>query len=266
MQETAPVGGIQIRYKLSGRKNRPVVMLSHSLATRLEMWDAQMPALESEFGVLRYDTRGHGGSDAPGAAYTLEQLGDDALGLMDALGIDKVHWLGISMGGMIGQGLALNHPDRLHSLMLSSTAAVMGEQTQPIWQDRIERARSEGMEAMVAETLERWFTPAYMHANPPPVEIIADQIRTTAVNGFVGCSEAIRRLNYLDRLGEIDLPSLVIVGEDDPGTPVSASEAICERLRGSQMEIIPSARHLCNIETQETFNGLLLAFLKHQAP
>ena len=266
MQEATSVGGIQIRYELSGRKNRPVVLLSHSLSTRLEMWDAQMPALEPEFGVLRYDTRGHGGSDAPGGAYTLEQLGDDAVGLMDALGIDKVHWLGISMGGMIGQGLALKHPERLHSLILSSTAAVMGEQTQPIWQDRIERARSQGMEAMVAETLERWFTPAYLRANPPPVETIAEQIRTTAVNGFIGCSEALRRLNYLDRLAEIDLPCLIIVGEDDPGTPVSASEAIHQNLSGSQLEVIPSARHLCNIETQDIFNALLLAFLKKQVP
>ncbi|KPJ78606.1 MAG: hypothetical protein AMJ54_03075 [Deltaproteobacteria bacterium SG8_13] len=266
MQTATAVGGIEIRYELSGRKNRPVVMMSHSLSTRLEMWNAQMPALEPEFAVLRYDTRGHGDSDAPGGAYTLEQLGDDAVGLMDALGIDKVHWLGISMGGMIGQRLALDRPDRLHSLMLSSTAAVMGEQAQPIWQERIDRARTKGMEAMVAETLERWFTPAYLQAVAPPVDAIAEQIRSTPVSGFIGCSEAIRRLNYLDRLAKIRLPSLIIVGEDDPGTPVSASEAIHQRLDGSQLEIIPAARHLCNIEKQETFNSLLLEFLKGLEP
>ena len=264
MMTATAKGDIELRYELSGPKDRPVVMMSHSLGTRLEMWDAQLPALEPQFQVLRYDTRGHGGSEAPEGAYTLEQLGDDAVGLMDVLGIDRVHWLGISMGGMIGQGLALHHPSRLHSLVLSSTASVMGQETQPIWQDRIDRARSRGMEEMVAETLERWFSPAYLQVNPPPVETIAGQIRSTPVNGFIGCSEAIRRLNYLDRLADIRLPTLIIVGEDDPGTPVSASEAIHRRLPGSQLDIIPAVRHLCNIEAQETFNALLLAFLERQ--
>jgi 3-oxoadipate enol-lactonase len=260
----AAVGGIQVRYELSGQQNRPVVMMSHSLSTRLEMWDAQMPALEPHCRVLRYDTRGHGGSDAPAGAYTLEQLADDAVGLMDELGIEKVHWIGISMGGMIGQQLALARPDRLHSLVLSSTAAVMGAEAQPVWQDRIDRARGKGMEALVAETLERWFSTAFLQRRSPAVEAIEQQIRSTPVEGFIGCSEAIRRLSTLDRLGQIHLPALIIVGEDDPGTPVSASEAIHQRLAGSQLEIIPAVRHLCNIEAQEVFNKLLLAFINDQ--
>ena len=260
----ATVNDIQVRYERTGPVDRPVVMMSHSLSTRLEMWDAQMPVLAQKFGILRYDTRGHGGSDAPDGAYSLEQLGGDAVGLMDALGIDKVHWLGISMGGMIGQQLALSHPRRLHSLMLSSTAAVMGELTQPIWQDRIERARSAGMQELVGETLERWFTPTYLQASPPEVETIAEQIRSTPVKGFVGCSEAIRQLNYLQQLSQIRLPALIIVGEEDPGTPVAASEAIHERLSGSRLEIIPKARHLCNIEKSQQFNSLLQDFLALQ--
>jgi 3-oxoadipate enol-lactonase len=262
----AAVGGRQVRYELSGQQNRPVVMMSHSLSTRLEMWDAQMPSLEPQFRVLRYDTRGHGGSDAPVGVYTLERLSDDALGLMDVLGIEKVHWVGISMGGMIGQQLALERPDRLHSLVLSSTAAVMGEEAQPVWQERIDRARSEGMDSLVAETLQRWFSPAYLQRHPPAVEAIEQQIRSTPVEGFIGCSEAIRRLNTLDRLDQIRLPALVIVGEDDPGTPVSASEAIHQRLTGSQLEVIPAVRHLCNIEAQEVFNKLLLEFINSQQP
>ena len=262
----ATLNDTRIRYELTGPDDRPVVMMSHSLCTRLEMWDAQMPALDPAFQVLRYDTRGHGGSDVPDGAYTLEQLGEDAVGLLDLLGIEKVHWLGISMGGMIGQHLALDHPDRLHSLSLSSTAAVMGEEAQPIWQDRIDRARSRGMEEMVAETLERWFTPAYLQEHPPPVETIAEQIRSTPVNGFIGCGEAIRRLKTLDRLADIHLPTLIIVGEDDPGTPVSASEAIHQRIAGSRLEIIAASRHLCNIERSEAFNALLQQFLNHQQP
>jgi 3-oxoadipate enol-lactonase len=256
------VNGIQVNYELSGKADGPVVMLSHSLCTRLEMWDPQMPTLAQHFRVLRYDTRGHGGSGAPKNAYTLRQLGEDAIGLLNKLEIDKVHWVGISMGGMIGQNLALNHASRLNSLVLCDTTAIMPEDTQPVWQQRIDSANSQGMQALVQETLERWFTPPYLAKNPPQVQNIREQILTTSVAGFVGCSEAIRRLDYIDRLTRIQLPTLIVVGEDDPGTPVSASEAIHERIAGSELEIIPEARHLCNIEQTEAFNNVLLPFLQ----
>ena len=252
---------IDINYELAGREGAPVVMLSHSLASSMLMWKPQLKALEPHFRVLRYDMRGHGGSEAPEGAYTLEMLAEDAVALLDALGIDGVHFVGLSIGGMIGQGLALNHASRLKSLVLCDTSAVMPSEAQPILQQRIEAARQNGMAEQVDGTLERWFTPEYLKANPPEVEMIRQQIRSTPLAGYIGCSEALRGLNYLERLPEITLSTLIIVGEEDPGTPVAAAEAIHERIAGSRLVILPSARHLSNIEQAEAFNRALLDFL-----
>jgi len=256
------VNSIQMNYELSGRKDGPVVMLSHSLGSSLVMWDFQMEALEPHFQVLRYDIRGHGRSEAPAAAYTLELLGDDAIGLLDALGINRVHWVGLSMGGMIGQCVAMNHADRLQSLALCDTAATIAPEAQPIWQERIDAVREKGMESQVQATMERWFTPSFLSMNSPRVALIRNQFLTTPVQGYIGCSEAIRKLNYLDRLSEIRIPTLIMVGEDDPGTPVSASEAMHKRIPNSRLVVLPSARHLSNVEQPEAFNAALLKFLR----
>ena len=255
------VNGIQINYEMTGQATAPVVMLSHSLASSLVMWNPQLNLLESHFRVLRFDTRGHGNSDAPQGAYNLELLAQDAVGLLDALDIDTVQFVGLSMGGMIGQCLALDYSDRLKSLALCDTAAIMPDEVQPIWKQRIDTAHSEGMHSQVDETLERWFTPEYLNQNPPEVELIRQQILATPVDGYVGCSEAIRRLNYLDRLSEIDIATLIIVGEEDPGTPVAASEAMHARISGSKLVILPGCRHLSNIEASAAFNESLLEFL-----
>jgi 3-oxoadipate enol-lactonase len=252
---------IQINYELSGRDDAPVVMLSHSLASSMVMWNPQLDLMSSHFKVLRYDTRGHGGSEAPEADYTLELLTEDAVALLDALVIDTVHFVGLSMGGMIGQNLALDHPDRLKSLTLCDTSAIMPEEVQPIWQQRIESARESGMQGQVDETLERWFTPEYLLQNPPEVEMIRQQILATPPAGYIGCSEAIRNLDNLKRLSEITLPTLIIVGEEDPGTPVAASQAMHQRIADSRLVVLPSARHLSNIEQSAAFNAALLDFL-----
>jgi len=256
--------GIQMNYELSGKKGNPVVVLSHSLASSLVMWNPQMDVLNSHFQVLRYDMRGHGKSDITSGPYTLEFLADDVIGLLDALKIDRVHYVGLSIGGMIGQSLALNHAHRLRSLALCDTAAVFPAEAQPLWQERIDKALSKGMEVQVDETMERWFTPSFLKQRPPMVEIIRKEILVTSVQGYIGCAEAIRKLNYLDRLSEIKLPTLIMVGEDDPGTPVSASEAIHQHLSNSKLFILPSARHLSNIEQAKAFNEILLKFLKDQ--
>jgi len=255
---------IRINYELSGEKGAPVVGLSHSLSSSHHMWDPQMDALNPHFQVLRYDIRGHGGSDATPGSYTLELLAEDVIGLLDALDIDRMHFVGMSVGGMIGQSLALNHANRLKSLVLCDTAAVVPAEAQPLWEERFDKARKKGMEALVEETMERWFTPVFLKQNPPMVRLIRKQIIATPVVGYFGCGEAIRSLNYLDRLSEIKLPTLILVGEDDPGTPVSASQAIHERIAGSKLVILPSARHLSNVEQAEAFNMALLTFLKNQ--
>jgi 3-oxoadipate enol-lactonase len=255
---------IQINYELTGQEGGPMVMLSHSLASSMVMWNPQLESLESHFQVLRYDMRGHGDSDAPDGAYTLEQLAEDAVALLDALSIETVHFVGLSIGGMIGQGLALDHGDRLKSLTLCDTSAIMPDEAQPILQERIAAAHENGMAAQVDGTLERWFTPQYLKENPPEVEMIRQQVQATPLAGYIGCSEALRGLNYLERLPAIKLPTLIMVGEEDPGTPVAASEAIHERIAGSRLVILPSARHLSNIEQAEAFNKSLMGFLLQQ--
>jgi 3-oxoadipate enol-lactonase len=252
---------IQINYELSGKKGAPVVVLSHSLSTNLLMWNPQIDALNPYLQVLRYDTRGHGATEAPSGSYTLELLAEDVIGLLDALGMDRVHFVGLSMGGMIGQCLGLNHPHRLMSLVLCGTASIIPAEAQPVWQERLDKVRKKGMAALSEETLERWFTPAFLRQNPPVVKLIREQILTTPVAGFIGCAEAIRRLNYLDQISGIKTPTLIMVGEDDPGTPVSASEAMHERITDSTLVVLPSARHLSNVEQTAPFNAALLKFL-----
>ncbi len=254
--------GIKMNYELSGRQGAPVVMLSHSLGSSLFMWDPQLEVLEPHYQVLRYDTRGHGGSDAPSGEYTLDMLGEDALGLLDALGIERVHFVGLSMGGMIGQYLALNRSDRLEDLVLSDTAALLPEEAQPIWQERIDLARRKGIEALVDETLGRWFTPSFLRQNRPEVELIRQQFLSTPVDGYIGCSEAIRGLNYLGRLSEIKIPTLIMVGEEDLGTPVAAAEAMQQRIADSTLVVLPAAAHLSNVEQAEAFNTALISFLQ----
>jgi len=256
--------GIQINYELTGQQGAPVVMLSHSLASSMVMWNPQLNSLESHFQVLRYDMRGHGASDAPDGAYTLELLAEDAVALLDALGIDSVHFVGLSIGGMIGQGLGLQHPERLKSLTLCDTSAIMPDEAQPILRERIGVARENGMADQVDGTLERWFTSQYLQENPPEVQLIRQQIAATPLAGYLGCSEALGGLNYLEQLSAIKLATLIMVGEEDPGTPVAASEAIHERIAGSQLVILPSARHLSNIEQAAAFNQSLMAFLLKQ--
>jgi 3-oxoadipate enol-lactonase len=258
------VNGIQTNYEFSGKKGAPVVVLSHSLSSSLLMWNPQMDALSPYFQVLRYDTRGHGGSDAPPGSYTLELLAEDVIALLDALGVDRVHFVGLSMGGMIGQCLALNHPDRLKSLALCDTASVVPAEAQPIWQERMDNACKKGMEGLFEETMERWFTPAFLRQNPPMVKLIREQILATPVAGYLGCAEAIRRLDYLDRISEVKTPALIMVGEDDPGMPVSSAEAMHKRMTNSKLVVLRSARHLSSVEQAQAFNAALLEFLSGQ--
>lgn len=255
------VNDIHINYELSGKKDAQVVVLSHSLSSSLMMWAPQIDALNAYFQVLRYDVRGHGGSDAPSGAYTLELLAQDVIGLLDALDMDRVNFVGLSLGGMIGQSLALNDPDRLNSLTLCDTAALVPAEAQPLWQERMDKARKQGMGVLLDQTMERWFTPSFLKRNNEMLARIREQLLATVVSGYIGCAEAIRRLDYLDRLSQIKVPTLIMVGEEDPGTPVSASKAIHERITDSTLVIIPSARHLSNVEQAEAFNTALLKFL-----
>tara|TARA_Y100000588_G_scaffold54228_1_gene51406 strand:- start:7139 stop:7927 length:789 start_codon:yes stop_codon:yes gene_type:complete len=255
--------GISIHYSIEGPDDGPVVVLSHSLAANLAMWDWQMPVLE-DFRVVRYDTRGHGGTDAPAGEYTLETLADDLFGFLDALNLDTVHYVGLSMGGMIGQTAALKDQSRFLSLGLCDTSSVVPLAGKEAWTERIAVARAEGMEAVMPSTIERWFSPEYQKNESGEVDKIREMIRSTPVDGFCGCCHAIMGLDLTDQLSVITLPTLLVVGEDDPGTPVSAHEVIQGEIVGSELIVLPGARHFSNVEQQGAFNEAIATFLKAQ--
>ena len=252
--------GIGIRYELEGPETAPVVVMSHSLAANVAMWDDQMPVL-SGYRVLRYDTRGHGGTDVPEGDYTLDQLARDVLGLLDALAIEKAHFVGLSMGGMVGQTAALADPGRFLSLSLCDTSSRIPPEARALWNERMTAARAGGMESLVDSTIDRWFSPEFRSAEPGPVDRVRDMVRATAVAGFTGCCAAIRDLDLTDRLAEIRIPTLLVVGEHDPGTPVAAHEVIRDRIAGSRLVVIDRARHFTNVETADIFNDALTTFL-----
>src|SRR2546426_557008 len=254
--------GIRMHYALEGPAGAPVVTLSHSLAARLEMWEPQVKALAGRWRVLRYDTRGHGGSDAPSGAYTLDQLAEDARALLGALGIPRTHWVGLSMGGMIGQTLALKAPELFSSLVLCDTSSRIPPEAKPMWDERVHTAETKGMEPLVEGTLARWLTTPFRERGGEVVERVRAMIRSTNPVGYIGCCQAISALNVTDRIGAIKAPTLVIVGEEDQGTPVAASRVMNEQIKGSQLVILKSAAHLSNMEQPEAFTQALVGFLK----
>ena len=258
----AQTNGIDTYYEVHGKEGLPWLVLSHSLACSTRMWDEQIDAFQDRYRILAYDTRGHGQTTAPAGAYTLDQLADDLRALLDALRITKAHYCGLSMGGMIGQTFALKYPDILTTLVLADTTSRMPAEALPTWQDRIRTAQERGMQPLVEPTLARWFTEPYRKAQPKTMDRIGNLIGSTPVAGYVGCCHAIPRINLTARLKEIRTPILVIVGEDDPGTPVAMSKEIHENAPGSKLVVLPKAAHLSNIEQAAAFNRALDEFLK----
>lgn len=261
MRMRLTANGIGVEYEITGPPGAPVVIFSHALATHLGMWEPQAAAVATRYRVLRYDTRGHGGSDAPAGPYTFSQLVEDARALLDGVGVESTHFAGISMGGMIGQWIALTHPERLQSLVLCGTSARTAPEAREIWDERIALAAREGMAPHVEPTIGRWFTPRFVKEHPEVVDPLRAMMRDTDPQGFIGCAAAIKEHDALDRLSEIKVPTLIIVGEKDPGTPVATAEAIHERIAGSELVVLESASHLSNLEQAEAFNKVLLAFL-----
>ena len=252
-----------MNYEVSGNSEGPVVAMSHSLGSSGIMWKTQLPLLEPHYQVIRIDTRGHGGSSAPEGEYDMDELVADVIGVLDALDVDKFHWVGLSMGGMIGQGLGIYHPDRLLSLCLCDTMARIPEDLLPVWVNRLKTCREHGMESMVDSAMERWFTENYRRGEPTKEYLeVEEQILNTPLAGYIGCCHAIMNFNYLDRLETIRTPTHIIVGDQDFATPVSESRAMHERIPGSTLEIIPGAAHFSNVEQSEIFDKSLSAFLE----
>lgn len=262
MPQSIQANGINMAYRFDGPESAPVVMLSNSLMSNHTMWDPQMSVLTEAFRVLRYDTRGHGASDAPPGPYTIQLLAEDAVALLDALGIDKVHFAGLSMGGMIGQFLGAHYPERISSLLLCDTASEMP--TLEMWNDRISTAQSQGITGLLDGTLKRWFTAPFLTNDKAAVEKVAEMIRTTGVQGYVGCASAVRDMSQTAILSRITAPTIIIVGESDPACTVEQSRVLEAHIDGAQLVILGEASHLSNIEQTEAFNAAMMTFLKAQ--
>lgn len=259
----ATINGIRMNFEVSGKDSGQPVVLHHPLAANLTFWDELTAALAPRYRVVRLDARGHGQSEAPDGPYTFETLTKDVVALLDHLKIDRAHYLGLSMGGMVGQYLGLMYPDRFRDLILVSTSSRVPPEGRALWDERIRMSREKGMASQPEAAMQRWLSKAGRE-NPKLVERMTKMIVATPVNGYAGWGAAIRDLNVTDRLKAITLPTRVIVGEEDPGTPVAASEAIHREIKGSDLIIMPGVSHMLSAEAPDAFHGHVLPFLdKH---
>lgn len=249
-------------HRLEGPREAPVVTLTHPLGVTLALWDDHVAALSKRYRVLRYDVRGHGGSEVPPGPYTLEQMAGDLFELLDNLGIVETHFVGVSMGGLIGMTAALTRPSRITSLVLCDTTACYGPSVRPMWEDRIRVAESEGMTAtLVDRTMAIWFTEAFRTRRPDTLNRIAVMLRKTDPRGYAAAIRAIGFVDLTERIDAIRCPALVVVGEQDPGTPPAMARIIHERIAGSKLLILPGAMHCAVVEDADRFLTALLDFL-----
>ena len=225
------------------------------------MWDAQAAALVPRYRVLRYDIRGHGGSDVPPAPYTLEQMAADLHGLMQALGIADAHFVGLSMGGLIGMTMALKYPRAIRSLVLADTTASYGPDRKAGWDDRIAVAETKGIEPLLDRTMEAWFTAPFRAERPDVIARIRAMLAPTNVTGYVGAIQAIGYGDLREDIRAIRCPALILIGDEDRGTDITMARTMHERIAGSELVEIPKAAHCSCVEAPEAFNRALLAFL-----
>ncbi|HEX2216115.1 MAG TPA: 3-oxoadipate enol-lactonase [Xanthobacteraceae bacterium] len=250
--------GCRINVEIEGPESAPVLMLSNSLGTNLHMWDTQAPAFTKHFRLVRYDRRGHGKSDVPKGPYSMERLGRDVLAVLDALGIRKINWCGLSMGGMVGMWLGANAPERIERLVLSNTAARFPSRDP--WNERIKIASEQGLTPLADATMERWFTKGFRDRHPEKVKPVRDQFLNTAPDGYIGCCHAIRDMDQGESIRTITAPTLIIAGRHDPGTTVEAAEFMHDRIKGSKLEVLDAA-HISNIEQTQAYNDAVLGHL-----
>jgi 3-oxoadipate enol-lactonase len=269
-QEETPVelrsNGCTFHCEIEGREDGPWVTLSHGLATDLTMWDDLVPFLAPHYRVLRYDSRGHGGSAATPGDYSLELLGQDVIGIMDALGIEKTHFVGLSMGGMVGMGLALDHADRMRSVTVCDARGVAPPEYQDAWAERSRKVQSGGIETMVEPSVTRWFTPAFQQGNPAALDKVRDMVRRTAPEGYCGSATALRMLDYERRLPDVKVPMLFLVGREDQGAPAAVMREMHVKTPGSRYAEIPDAAHISVMEQPERCAAAVLDFLDAVEP
>lgn len=250
-----------VREPRNGKAPRHTVVLSHALGTDLMMWDELANTLSADCRVIAYDHRGHGGSESPAGPYTMADLADDAARLLRELDTGPVVWVGLSMGGMVGQELALRHPSLVRALVLANTTSVYPEAARQTWKTRIETVQAQGVEAVADAAMARYFIDEFRAAHPATVARFRHRLVTTDAQGYVGCCHAVGMVDTTARLGEIQVPTLVIAGDRDQGTPVAMGEALAKGIAGAGLEVIEDASHLSAVEQPGVFAGLVGSFL-----
>lgn len=250
--------GCRIAYRFDGPEEAPVLLLSNSLGTRLEMWDPQMDAFTRAFRVLRYDSRGHGASTSPVGAYSMDRLGRDVIELADALGVETFDFCGLSKGGMVGQWLGVRAPDRVRRLILANTSAYMGPPSG--WQTRIESVLSDGVAPLAEASLGRWFTPGFVAEATPAVAAIRAMLLANDPQGYAGCCAAIRDMDHRPTTKLITPAVLAIAGTADPSVSVAEAAFLVDSARGGRLVELAAA-HLSNVEQPDAFAEAALQFL-----
>jgi len=251
--------GCAIDVEVAGPDHAPVLMLSSSLGTTKHMWDPQMAAFTKEYRVVRYDRRGHGKSGVPKGPYNMEMLARDALAIMDGLKLDKVNWLGLSMGGMEGMWLGAHAGDRFDKLILSNTSSYYADKT--IWHNRIDAISKAGSVAAIADmVINAWLTKDFQTAHPDVTARMKEMMIATPVEGYLGCAAAVRDMDHREILKDIKVPTLIIAGAKDPATNVAAAEFIRDRIPGSKLAIVEAA-HIANVEVPDVYAKTVLDFL-----
>jgi 3-oxoadipate enol-lactonase len=251
---------ISFNYDISGPDSAPWLVFSNSLATNLHMWDQQAADLNNAFRMLRYDQRGHGQTEAPAGRYAFDTLIADVVALMDALGIRRAHWCGVSMGCATGMGLVQKHPERFDKMVLCDNPGRSSPETRKAWEERIAIAQQGGMPALLESTMQRWFPPETLKANPPHMDIIRKMILTTPVNGYIGCSAALGDHDFRPRMPQVKHPVLYMSGEKDANN-AAAMKAMQDELPGSQYLVLPGAGHISNMDQPVMFTQALRDFL-----
>jgi len=250
--------GCTIHAEIEGSDNAPVLMLSNSLGTNLHMWDDQVAPFTEHFRLLRYDRRGHGQSSVPKGPYTMERLGRDVLAVLDGLGVAKINWCGLSMGGMVGQWLGANAGNRVNKLILSNTSSYFPDKA--MWNGRLQMVREKGLTGIVDANMERWFTKGFRERAPQEMKKMHDMFVATKLDGYIGCGEAVRDMDHRPLLPKIAAPTLVIAGKHDPATPLEGNEYIQKNIPGAKLAVLDAA-HIANVEQPQAYADTVLGFL-----
>lgn len=253
--------GTELNVEIDGPEGAPWVTFSHALANNLTLWDDAVAQLKDRYRILRYDQRGHGKSPAVPGPYTFPELMADAVGLLDALGIERTHWVGLSIGGMIGYGLGIEHPDRLATIVACDSRSDAPPDYAAYFQHRIDLAHEKGMEGVVEPTIERWFTPETRAKNPPVLDKVRSMIREASPVGHAGCCEALKLLSFGSRLHEIRVPTLILGGAKDKGAPPDALAEVAGKIPEAEHIVIPDAGHITALENPAAFQNALEDFL-----